>query len=415
MTGHSVQVVRASEEFRLDYHHLPRFPFVLDREGFLIEPIFAFLRMEAVQRHMAAGTILDEAYILCAWWNHVSAIPAHALISVDTVVSWTGLELARSQSTAKGRSKRRLSRCLEVIARFHRHVLSDTSYAEGADAWRSSSYLARLDSRLRDPSFAEVSFGHLAQRLNAGRPTPSEYDVERVLDVLASRENPYLAARNWLMGRWMREVGLRRAGVASLTVQSLRAALVSEGILDGHEDVTRAGTTRRSRSEVRHRIHEFRQSGRSFICGEITEKGGRTRETKIPFSLMLETLDYVWSERALLQGTATLRGPLWLSLKTQRGLTAAAIGDVIKGGFRTASVKGSGHRLRACFAEEVVFRLYDQAKSNQNILFDENQILIDAAEEMGHSSWKSLRSYLNRAARNYATQARQTPAGKQVE
>ena len=373
----------------------------------MIEPIFAFLRSEAVQRHLAAGTLLDEAYVLRAWWQFVSAPSPVAIISVDTVVHWIGLELSRNQSTGKGRSKRRLSRCLDVIGRFHRYTLSDRIYAAGFESWRSSSYLARLDPRLRDPSFAEVSLGHSARRLNGGRPTPTEADVERVLDVLACRENPYLAARDWLMGRWMREVGLRRAGVASLTVESLTQALTAEGILERHEGLTRAGSTRRSRSQVRVEIEEFRRTGRSFICGEITEKGGRTRETKIPFSLMLETLDFVWGERAHLQDSPAPRGPLWLSVKTRRGLTAAAIGDVVKQAFRSASVKGSGHRLRACYAEEVVFRLYDQAKTNQDILFDENQILIDAAEAMGHSNWKSLRHYLNRAVRNYAAGARQ--------
>lgn len=407
MSSRLPQVIRASQAFRLDHHHLPGFPFVLDHEGFLIEPIFAFLRSEAVQRHMAAGTLLDEAYVLRTWWHFVTGPSPFATISVDTVVQWTGLELSRNQTTGKGRSKRRLSRCLDVIGRFHRYILSDRIYAAGSENWRSSSYLARLDPRLRDASFAEVSLGHPAQRLNGGRPTPSEPDVERVLDALASRESPYLAARDWLLGRWMRDVGLRRAGVASLTVESLAQALIAEGILERHESLTTAGSTKRSRSQIRGRIEEFRKTGRSFICGEITEKGGRTRETKIPFSLVLETLDYVWGERTHLQNSPAPSGPLWLSVKTRRGLTAAAIGDIVKQAFRAASVKGSGHRLRACYAEEIVFRLYDQAKTTQDILFDENQILIDAAEAMGHSNWKSLRHYLNRAARNYAAQARQ--------
>lgn len=260
--------------------------------------------------------------------------------------------------------------------------------------------------RVRDRSYADVSFGSVPSRLNGGRPTPSEPEVERVLEVLADTPNSYLAARNWLIARWMREVGLRRAGVASLTIESIQAALTSEGIIARGEDLSRAGTTLQTRSVVRQAIRTFELSGRTFVGGQVTEKGGKTRDTQIPVGLMLETLDYVWAERATVQRAGPLRGSLWLSLKTRRALTAAAIGDLVKAGFRTASVEGSGHRLRACFAEDVVFRLYEEARVSRDVLFDENQVLLDAAEIMGHTSWKSLRSYLNRAARNYAAGAR---------
>ena len=58
------RIVRASDAFRIDRHHLPKFPLVMDREGALVEPIFDFLRAEAVQRHCASGTLADEAYAL---------------------------------------------------------------------------------------------------------------------------------------------------------------------------------------------------------------------------------------------------------------------------------------------------------------------------------------------------------------
>jgi len=86
MSGRLPQVIRASQAFRLDHHHLPGFPFVLDHEGFLIEPIFAFLRSEAVQRHLAAGTLLDEAYVLRGWWQFVSALSPAGMIVPRSVV-----------------------------------------------------------------------------------------------------------------------------------------------------------------------------------------------------------------------------------------------------------------------------------------------------------------------------------------
>ena len=398
------RIVRASEDFVLQKHRLPRFPLVLDPGGALVEPIFDYLRAQAVQRHLAPGSIEDEAYILCAWWDFVLGQPATSSISLDSIVSWTGTELERLRLGNPGaRTRRRLSRCLDVISRFHRYLLQEHSYSQGHEEWRAANYVARLDARLSDPSTGKVTFGYSAKAKNGGRPTPSDYAVEQVLDVLSSPDNPYLAARNWLIARWMRDVGLRRAGVASLTIERLRASLVAEGILAPNEHFTRAGTSSKSRTEMRGAVERFRQSGRTFVTAEIIEKGGKTREIKVPFQLLHQTLDFIWSERAKVQSSGPVfHGYLWLSLKTKDGLTAKAVGDIVKDAFVVADVRGSGHRLRACFAEEVVFRLYALAKGSSDILFDDHQILIDAAEELGHSDWRSLRYYLNRAARNYA-------------
>lgn len=213
------------------------------------------------------------------------------------------------------------------------------------------------------------------------------------------------------MASWMREVGLRRAGVASLSIERLRTALISEGILASSEYFTCSGTTSRSRLEVRAGIERFRHSGRTFITADVTEKGQKTREIKVPFQLLYQTLDFMWSERAKVSASSsTLHGSLWISLKTKKGLSSKAVGDIVKDGFITAQVRGSGHRLRASFAENVVFRLYALAKETSGILFDEHQVLIDAAEELGHSDWRSLRFYLNRAARNYAAFNRDIPS-----
>jgi hypothetical protein len=398
------RIVRASGNFMLQGHSLPRFPLVLAPNGALIEPIFDYLRAQAVQRHLALGSIEDEAYILCAWWDFVLKQAPVDSVNVDTVISWTGTELERLRLGKVGaKTRRRLSRCLDVIGRFHRYLLQDHSYAHGHEVWRATNYIARLDAGLSDPAASKVTFGYSAKVKNGGRPTPSDADVDQVLDALSSPEHPYLAARNWLIARWMRDVGLRRAGVASLTIERLRTALYAEGILDRHEHFTRAGTTLKSRVEVRAAIERFRQSGRTFVVAEITEKGPKTREIKVPFQLLHHTLDFMWSDRArVTPSNSILRGSLWMSLKTKRGLTPKAVGDILKQAFVSTNVRGSGHRLRACFAEEVVFRLYALAKENADILFDDHQILIDAAEELGHSDWRSLRYYLNRAARNYA-------------
>ena len=380
----------------------------MDREGALVEPIFDFLRAEAVQRHCASGTLADEAYALAAWWDYVQDLAPNSAIDLNSVVHWTGIELERLRhGDRRARSVRRISRCLNVVTRFHEHLLQDWSYSPGEQHWRAAAYVARLDHALADRRRSAVTFGYSAKAKGGGRPTPSEAEVDQVLDALGDGEKVHLSARNWLIARWMRDVGLRRAGVASLSLESLRLALISEGVLRRDEFFTRRGTTHQTRNEVRAALERFRNTGRTFVSGEITEKGPKTRGIKIPFLLLHQTLDFIWSERASKAGNSNLmHGALWLSEKTGRGLEAGSIGDIVKSGFSQAGVAGSGHRLRACFAEEVVFRLYALAKVAAGIAFDENQVLIDAAEELGHSDWRTLRSYLNRAARNYAAQAR---------
>lgn len=402
------RIVRSSDNFSLQRHRLPGFPLVLDKYGTLVEPIQDFLRAEAVQRHLAPGTLLDEAYALRAWWDYIGDLSPTEYITADTIVAWVGIELERlRRKEARAPSKRRLSRCLDVIGRFHRHLLDGRRYSEGEQGWRAAAYIGRLDARLADRNVGNVTFSYTAKTKGGGRPTPSDDEVDKVLDALADVATPYLGARNWLLARWMREVGLRRAGVASLTIEHIRAALVGEGILNREEYLTRLGTTLQDRASIRRRIEQFRSSGRTFICGLITEKGPKTREIKIRFEIMFSTLDFIWSERAsVAKSNRIIQGPIWLSKKTGRGLTATAVGDIVKGAFNAAGVRGSGHRLRACFAEEVVYRLYALAKEAHGIMFDENQVLIDAAEELGHSDWRSLRSYLNRAARNYASERR---------
>jgi hypothetical protein len=63
--------------------------------------------------------------------------------------------------------------------------------------------------------------------------------------------------------------------------------------------------------------------------------------------------------------------------------------------FRRADVAGSGHRLRATFAEDIVRDLYlrDRARHGQH--YNVDAILMLAAEYLGHSDPESLRHYIN--------------------
>jgi hypothetical protein len=90
---------------------------------------------------------------------------------------------------------------------------------------------------------------------------------------------------------------------------------------------------------------------------------------------------------------------VFISKKTGRGLAAQAAGDIVKYAFNDVGEQGSGHRLRAYFCVQLVFRIYVEARRLQGILLDENEVLMRAAEITGHSAIESLRPYLNRAKR----------------
>ena len=93
---------------------------------------------------------------------------------------------------------------------------------------------------------------------------------------------------------------------------------------------------------------------------------------------------------------------VWLSTKTGRALSAVAIGDIVKRAFLAIGVKGSGHRLRAFYACQLVLRLYNEARSDHGAAWDASQVLLLEAEVLGHNRPETLRPYLNRVLRQEA-------------
>ena len=404
-------VTLASKHFTLLRRPFPGFPIARDAGGAVIEPIACYLREQALYKNYAVGSLQDEAYTLCDWWNFLKA---HRILWNEAndhcLLLWTHEQLARSVSKA------RIKRKIYVVHAFYRtlqctlHLVTGV-IEDGSDPQRrwpinADVVISVNRSGQRHLSFRpRVRFTTVPKAVKGRRPTPNRDEVDKVLDRLADRDQEYLGARDWLCASWMSRVGLRRAGVASLSVQSLEHALQLEGFWDAKTNrlETLASDTA-GRLRLRERLQAFTDGGRENLFITVTEKGGKTRTTPVPIDFFLQNLEFVWDIRAAFVDRLPPQAqhherPLWLSVKGGRALTAKAIGDLVKKAFNGASVAGSGHRLRAAYATQLFQRRIMEAKSVFGDIWDPRIVLEEIAEVLGHDRPETLRPYLNAALR----------------
>jgi hypothetical protein len=212
----------------------------------------------------------------------------------------------------------------------------------------------------------------------------------------------------------MEKGGLRSAGVASLTVDMLSDALLREGI--GEVNTGRQGLCRidlealsetwTARESSLREIYSLRERGRKQVSVHVTEKNSKTREVWISIDFFISNLNFVWEERARFVARSAIAtrhrrrgGALFISNKTGRQLGRKSIANFLGVAFKKAGVPGSGHRLRAFFAENVLRAEWNRAKSKGIKSPDILTILFAVAERLGHRNIRTLRHYLNKLKR----------------
>jgi integrase len=379
---------------------------LVDEQCGLVEPVDLYLRHRANMNHAAVGTLADEAYILQKWWDWIQAEPrAETIIGRHMLIDWLNTNPAAADMRRYRRGENisvgRLARSLAVIQRFHQFAA-----VRSAELYKSvpttsdhaQAFYARLDRGLASDHESSVSFATIPKYATGGRPTPDDDGVARVLERLASHPDPVQAERNHLVARWMAEVGLRRAGVAGLSIDAMTVALSEEGIrLVSGDPLDRLGAG--ARVVLRRELGRIRDRCQDYLHLSVVEKYSKRRTVPVPIALFEATLEHIWSGRKVLKDGTKYDNHVFISKKTGRGLTAQAAGDIVKYAFNDVGEQGSGHRLRAYFCVQLVFRIYVEARRLQGILLDENEVLMRAAEITGHSAIESLRPYLNRAKR----------------
>lgn len=399
-------VYQAGADFVLDGKPAPDHPMLLHPRGMIFLPISDYLYERSVNQNAADGSILDEAYILCAWLNHLHA----------QGLSWKDADDDQIKSHAhalldRGVKDKRVQRCVDVTFRFY---------------WLAQNHLGLVKNLVEDPATGKIGsqypisvhqskegmpqcrfqFTTLAE--GPGRPTPEEPEVERILDQLLDRANVERATCFWLSASLMYRAGLREQGVAALTLNAIAKALKEEGIHANGRAYSLHATAREPdvQDRILSELGKLGLRGRSKLFVRVTEKRRRTRDVGVPLDLFEHLLFYIWTARAELVATLYAKrrrykvcDALFLSLKTGCGLRKKSIGNLINATFKKLDIPGSAHRLRAAFAENVVRNCYLRARATHGSAWDRNAVLLEAAEALGHKSTRSLGHYLNRIMR----------------
>jgi hypothetical protein len=254
----------------------------------------AYLLERRLRQNCSKGTVTGEAYALKAWWTFLEEAGLDWMSATDDdMQAW-----ARRQE--KRLSLRRNQDLLNILARFYQYArttmrlyavgLSSDPAKRGVDTLIEPEELVSVTSHGRVFRRFKTRFRYatIPSRVRGSRPTPSPDQASEVLDALADRDCPYIAARDYLMGRWMVDAGLRRQGVAGLTLDSLEGALVAEGqALVGK--LASLANDSQGRSALLNALHRLEQSGRINLLVSVREKG-KERFAPAPFPLVLASL-----------------------------------------------------------------------------------------------------------------------------
>ncbi len=247
------------------------------------------------------------------------------------------------------------------------------------------------------------------ERSRRERPTPSSDEAKKIRDAALEWVGTEMSAPTYYLIASLKSLGGARAGGAcDLTGSSMTAAFLEEFHRPEYskiKNLTQLCGSDPGNDATRRLIIDdlknLQEKGRKFLFATVLEKGSRSRGLPISVDLFLEILDYIWSERAnfiarrVETGKVTSSDFVFLSQETANALQPGSVGKIMKELFRRAGVPGSGHRLRATFAEDIVRDLYlrDRARHGQN--YNVDAILMLAAEYMGHKDPQSLRPYIN--------------------
>ncbi|OYT93519.1 MAG: hypothetical protein CFE43_01955 [Burkholderiales bacterium PBB3] len=207
------------------------------------------------------------------------------------------------------------------------------------------------------------------------RHTPTETEIRKLHEVAV---NQLYGERNSLILSWAEEVGARRAEILRVCKSQMPDAESLADLIEMDEP---------------------------WII-YVERKGGKKKPLNVQPDLILRTMDFIEYERAQIvthcrQSIQKYKEPdeIFLSSKTGTVLHRDSVTSIGLRTFSKAGVKNANvHRLRARFAVRTIESLVDALFSGEVVGPQSSwveTILIKAAEQMGHSSPRSLRPYLN--------------------
>ncbi|NOG71963.1 site-specific integrase [Roseicella sp. DB1501] len=390
----------------------------------------------------ARGTCRVIAYVLKDWFRFLDGekIPWDQP-SDELLASWAKAQGPSGEERGKAREQR-INDKLHFVFEYYRKlqamhliraVVEDPRASEMDDVGRPKVFPMRsvVEVRLgrghvrRETLRSVVRYSDPKEERGGKRYTPDSGEVEKVFDELLSGADPFTRTRAFFCARSMAHMGLRRQGAAAISTTMLEEALRAKGI-EVPDFETPAQTERGAliaagwkpwlrgldaiadmpgeRAEIIGRLEQLEREYHKFIYVRVVEKGHDARYVPMPLRLVRAILvEWVWGHRRDFITERRSRHPsylppdkLWLSRRSGAAMSEGAIGNEIKRAFKALEIDASGHRLRAYFLTELLAELYYRARSIHGAMFDQQAILMEAAEIAGQNDPRSLEPYLDR-------------------
>ncbi|TAV48386.1 MULTISPECIES: hypothetical protein [Rhizobium] len=397
------KVRAARRDFNLGPLPAGRQPLVFNKTG---TNTLVTIYLNYLRRDHARTSCSKHAYVLAVWTDHLSARGIHLLragtadlhrfIYGGAVRDAVVVPLASSDNVPVMTST--LQAAIDVITNFYRVIDQELKL-----------FKSPLETRNRF-----LGLGFTATRQNAdreARPTPNHDDSKRVIDDVSDKATAYCAASHNLIVRLEYYVGFRAQGTTTITTIGLSVGLrgiqelasIRRSLPKDLASLAGASPAKRAmRNRVRDGVIAARERGKSTVSLGVFEKGAYTYGI-VPIELFLELLDFTWGERHELILKKRRRDPSYsappnviLSYQTGLSLLEKSVSNLVARSFKKLDILGSGHRLRAGFAENQMRKHYHQERALHGRGWQQDVVFELVREAMRQRKLASLRPYLNK-------------------
>ncbi|TAV74718.1 site-specific integrase [Rhizobium leguminosarum] len=430
--------------FVWDGESRPNVPVVRWPSGAICQPLLFYFAWSAAEDRVSALSMEAEAYTLREWfafllsqgrhWTEASDLLMRKFRENQKKLPGAGQTTRRllagaKQTVVKVPAHNQIEKKLRRVFDFYRFIPDAIKFDErgqpltefvGRPASQRGEY---FPITTKNPKLSttdrQIWVGAKSQTRNQTKPTIlADSSVSKVYEALRNRAGvddshgleKLKGDRDWLMANCMGGAGLRAAEVADMPIASLERALRAEGVLDRAErilgrrlKITGLSKDKRAREAILDSLKHFKiNEERAYVYVEILGKGDKLRSVPFDVDLIIDLLNVgLWETEDDSGGASnTKTDRIFQSYKTGRTLTAGAVSDVVKSGFKKAQVTGSGHSLRKVYATKLSAAILrrsarDHGQLTQGVI---NTVLSDVADALGHEKvTTTIRHYVDLA------------------
>lgn len=410
--------------------YVTRYPIAYNREEGIVAPIAAYIHYRAMN-NVSEKTLEADAYCLAEYWDFLSSVKTRfSLITPDLLRLFLDNGAGRPTKQMYDHSrdvpivyKDTIERKRGIIYNFYHvaqnHLEIVSNILAPKNVSKASGYrLPAIPVKVAigvprakdDHNRSRHDARKAKERRRRPKPTPSLEESNVALETILQGRDTNRANTYFLAASLEVQSGARGCGVEDLTISALYEAFSDEPdlskMLRSHLalgvscQLSAASGTQVGAALIRG-LKGFAAAGRRYVFAMVFEKGA-LRPLPIPIALALEILDYIWTERDEFVRRRQVRDPdfeppdnVFLSYKTGRALQAGTIARIVSKALRKNGIPGTAHRLRATFAEQIVYDLYHKDRAANAGRPDFISIMELARELLGHTGDKAIRKYIN--------------------